>query len=375
MKIVFTGGGTGGHFYPIIAVAQSVQKIVDHEKIVGLEMYYYSDSPYDKQALFETGLAFEYIPAGKRRIYASAQNFFDLFKTGFGFLSAFGSLFFLYPDVVFSKGGYASFPVVLAARFLGIPIVIHESDTVPGRANVWAGKFAKKIAISYDESSKFFPANKVALTGQPIREELLSNKVDGAFEYLKLDPTIPTILILGGSLGADAINNVIVDALPELIKKYQIVHQTGINNFEDVKLRTDFLLHNNELARHYKVFPFLNPLAMKMAAEAAALVVTRAGSTLFEIASWGIPGIVVPIDSSNGDHQKKNAYNYARHGCGRVIEEGNFSPAVLEFQIKRFFDEDVERRNMIAASKVFGKQDAAEKIARLIVDMSLAHES
>ena len=374
MKIVFTGGGTGGHFYPIIAVAESVQKIVDQEKILNLEMYYYSDAPYDKQALFENNIAFDYIPAGKRRLYSSAQNFFDLFKTGAGFLSAVWSLFFLYPDVVFSKGGYASFPVVLAARILGIPVVIHDSDSVPGRVNIWAGKFAKKVAISYDEAAAFFPKDKVALTGQPIREEVLNRKTEGAFEYLKLDPTIPTILVLGGSLGAEAINNLIIDALPELLKKYQVIHQTGVNNFNDVKIRTDFILENNELSRRYRPFAFLNPLAMKMSAGAAALVITRAGSALFEIAAWGVPAIVIPIESSNGDHQKKNAYNYARHGAGKVIEEGNLSPAILESEINRIFDEDIKRRNMIASAKAFASLDAADKIGRLLVEMALSHE-
>ena len=130
MKIVFTGGGTGGHFYPIIAVAESVHKAADKEKIIGLELYYYSDAPYDKEALFENGIRYVHVMAGKRRVYRSAQNFFDLFKTGIGTLQAIGSLFFLYPDVVFGKGGYGSFPALLAARILAIPVVIHESDDV-----------------------------------------------------------------------------------------------------------------------------------------------------------------------------------------------------------------------------------------------------
>src|SRR5437016_193833 len=135
MKIVFTGGGTGGHFYPIIAIAESLHKIVDREKILDLELYYYSDAPYDKELLFENGITFREIPAGKRRVYSSAKNFFDLFRTGIGTLTALGSLFFLYPDIVFAKGGYASFPVLLAARILGIPVIVHESDSVPGRVN------------------------------------------------------------------------------------------------------------------------------------------------------------------------------------------------------------------------------------------------
>ncbi len=374
MKIVFTGGGTGGHFYPIIAVAESVHRIVDHEKILDLSLYYYSDSPYDKQALFENGIQFRSIPAGKRRMYRSIQNFFDLFKTGMGFLTALGSLYFLYPDVVFGKGGYASFPVLLACRVLGIPVVIHESDCAPGRVNLWAGKFAKRIAVSYDEAGTYFPKDRVALTGQPVRTEIMEKKTDGAYAYLKLDPTVPTILVLGGSLGAEAINNIIIDSLPQLISKYQIIHQTGVTNFKNVETQANFLLKGNEFADRYRPYPFLNVLAQKMAAGVSGLVVTRAGSALFEIASWGLPAIVIPIDESHGDHQRKNAFNYARHGCARVIEEGNLSPTILVAEVNRIFSNDIERKNMALSAKAFATPDAADKIARVLVEMALAHE-
>ena len=374
MKIVFTGGGSGGHFYPIIAVAEAVHTIVDKEKILDLELYYYSDAPYNKEDLFENGIRYVSIPAGKRRLYASVQNFIDLFKTGFGFLQALGSLFFLYPDVVFGKGGYASFPVLLAARVLGIPVVIHESDSVPGRVNKWAGRFAQKIAVSYDEASEYFPKDRVALTGQPIRQDLLERKPEGATSYLKLDPTVPTILILGGSLGAEAINNVVIDSLPQLLKNYQVVHQTGIKNFAEVESRAKFMINNPELYEsRYRPFAFLDPLAMKMSAGASDLVISRAGSTIFEIASWGLASILIPITISQDDHQKKNAFNYARHGATTVIEEGNLSPAILVGEVNRFFEDDIRRRNMAACAKAFATPLAAQKIARLLVDISLEH--
>lgn len=375
MKIVFTGGGTGGHFYPIIAVAESVHKIVDAEKILDLELYYYSDSPYDKEALFENGIQYRSITAGKRRLYRSFKNFIDLFKIGIGVLQAFGSLFFLYPDVVFGKGGYASFPVLMAARLLGIPVVIHDSDTIPGRVNKWAGRFAKEIAVSYDEAAHYFPSKKVTLTGQPIRKDILEKKVEGAFEYLKLDPTTPTILILGGSLGAEAINDVIVDALPELLKKYQVIHQTGIKNFDAVKIRSDFMLSNtDELKARYRPYPFLNPLAMKMSAGAASLVISRAGSQIFEIAAWNIPAIIVPIPEVVSHDQKSNAFNYARHGCAEVIEQQNFTKTILLSEIQRFFEDDIRRRNMIASTKAFATPGAADAIAKILVTIALTHE-
>ena len=374
MKIVFTGGGTGGHFYPIIAVAEAVRSISDKEKILDTKLYYYSDSPYDKESLFENGIEYRYIPAGKLRLYKSSANFFDFFKTGTGVLRAVVSLFFLYPDVVFCKGGYGSFPVVLAARLLRIPVVVHESDTVPGRVNKWAGAFAQDIAVSYDETVNYFPKDTVVLTGQPTREIIQQKKAEGAFEYLKLDSSIPTILVLGGSLGAEAINNIIIDSLLKLLEHYQVIHQTGIHNFAEVKARTTFLLKDSKMQDRYVVFPFLNPLAMKMSAGAASLVISRAGSTIFEIAEWGIPSIIIPITESYDDHQKKNAFNYASHGAAEVIEEGNLSPAILISEVNRCLSDKERNAKMSAAAKAFATPDAAEKIAQLLVSIALKHE-
>lgn len=374
MKIVFTGGGTGGHFYPIIAVAEAIHRVVDREKILDLQLYYYSDSPYDKEALFEQGIVYREIPAGKRRLYSSFSNFLDLFKTGYGVLVAIVSLFFLYPDVVFSKGGYASFPVTFAARLLGIPVVVHESDSVPGRANLWAGKFAKRIAVSYDEAAASFPKDRVAVTGQPIREIIREKKPEGAFEYLKLDSTVPVILILGGSLGAETINDAIIEALPELVAKYQIVHQTGTANFKAVKARAEFTLASNPHKDHYIPFAFLNPLAVKMSAGAASLVISRAGSTIFEIAGWGLPSIIIPIPETISRDQKSNAFSYARHGAATVIEQENLSKAVLLEEIERFFTDMPRREHMIQAAKAFASPDAAEKIAQEVVTLAASHE-
>ncbi len=157
MKILLTGGGTGGHFYPLIAVAEEINKIIDDEKIANVQLYYFSDAPYDREALFENRIHFTEIPAGKMRIYFSIKNFTDLFKTAYGALLGFWNVFKLFPDVVFAKGAYASFPTLFAAHILRIPVIIHESDSAPGRVTAWAGKFAKFVALSYSESVEFFP--------------------------------------------------------------------------------------------------------------------------------------------------------------------------------------------------------------------------
>jgi UDP-N-acetylglucosamine--N-acetylmuramyl-(pentapeptide) pyrophosphoryl-undecaprenol N-acetylglucosamine transferase len=374
MKIIFTGGGTGGHFYPIIAVAEEVNKITDKEKILESNLYYMSDSPYDKHMLFETGLTYVPVSAGKLRQYFSIKNFFDLFKTFFGVIGGFFSMYSIFPDVVFAKGGYSSFPALVAARILRIPVVIHESDSAPGRVNRWAGKFATRVAVSFEEAGTYFPSGKTAWTGQPVRANLRQAAKEGAFEYLKLDPSVPVILILGGSQGAEIINNGVLDALPELLTKYQVIHQTGEKNFDDVMKRSNVVLYNHPNIDRYKPFPYLNDLAMKMSAGASALVVSRAGSTIFEIASWGAPSIIIPITKSNGDHQMKNAFAYARAGACVVLEESNLTGNIINAEADKIISNKKKREEMSAAALRFSKPDAAAKIARELVNIALSHE-
>lgn len=379
MKIVFTGGGTGGHFYPIIAVAEKVNQIADTENILNPKLFYISDSPYDQAVLFENGILYEEVYAGKMRINPSLKgrllNFTDKFKVLFGVINATYKMFTIYPDVVFGKGGYAAFPALCAARILGIPVVIHESDSVPGRVNKWAGKFADKIAVSFEEAGAMFPVGKVAWTGQPIRSAIETPALHSeALEYFKLESEVPVIFILGGSQGAELINNTVLDALPRLVKDYQVIHQTGVNNYKMVKGRADVILADDENKARYTSIPFLNPLAMKMAAGVATIVVSRAGSGLFEVASWGIPSILIPITNTNEDHQRKNAFAYARAGGCSVIEEMNMTANILSSEIDRIVEDKEEYDEMVASAKAFGKKDAAMKIARELINIALSHE-
>lgn len=375
MKIVFTGGGTGGHFYPIIAVAQKVNKIIDEEKIIKSKLYYISNSPYDKEALFENGLIYEEVNAGKLRTYFSFKNFSDFFKVIIGVFRAILKLYSIYPDVVFGKGGYGSFPTLMAARILRIPVVIHESDSAPGRVNKWAGHFAKRIAISFPEAIKYFPEEKVAWTGNPIREELEhKSERHEALEYFKFESGLPVIFILGGSQGAELINNTILDALPKLIEKYQVIHQTGVRNFKNVKGRAEVILSGNRNKSRYVSFSFLSPLEMKKASGAATIIISRAGSTIFEISAWGIPAILVPFQESNADHAIKNAFAYARTGACTVIEELNMTANILNSELDRIINNKTILDHMAQSAKEFYKPNGAEVIARELINISLSHE-
>lgn len=376
MKIVCTGGGSGGHFYPLLAVAEAIQKEVLEKKLIGVQLFYMAPVPYNDALLFDTHVTFVKVPGGKLRRYRDVRNVFDIFLTAWGVFISVLKLFSIYPDVVFSKGGGVSVPVVTAARLLRIPVFIHESDSVPGRANVYASKFASRIAVSFAEASASFKGKEKILvhTGHPIRAELLSPQKTGAIEFLKLEKNIPTIFLTGGSQGAVMLNDALLDSLATILNKYQVIHQTGKANFNEVVARTNFTLANHPHKNRYKPFDYLNTLGMRMAAGAADIIITRGGSSLFEIALWGVPAIVVPITDSNGDHQRKNAYAFARAGAGIVIEENNLNGHILFSEIDRILSNETLRKQMSDAGKSFARPDAAKTIAHELLQIALSHE-
>lgn len=376
MKILLTGGGTGGHFYPLIAVAESINKTVKEEKLLPVQLYFLSDSPHDADMLLENNIEYVKISAGKVRRYFSILNFFDFFKTFFGIIEALIKVFNIYPDVIFSKGAYSSFPVLFAARLLRIPVVIHESDSVPGRTTSWSAKFAKRIAVSYPESVKYFDEKKVAVTGNPVRKniQLLQSKANSK-EFLGMVEDIPTVLILGGSLGARIINDQVLSILPKLVEKYYVIHQTGKANIEEVTGTANVILTDSKLKARYRPFDYLDNLNMTMSAGAADIIVSRAGSAIFEIATWGVPSIIIPITDTNGDHQRQNAYNYARSGAAIVIEEINLSANILLSEITRVLDDKALAKKMSESAKAFIKGDASELIAKEILKIGLQHEN
>lgn len=378
MRIVFTGGGTGGHFYPIIAVAEAIHDQVRERKLLDPELYFYAPAPFDERSLYENGITFVKTPAGKIRRYFSILNFLDTFKTAAGVLKTTWMLYQLYPDVVFSKGGYGSVPTVTAAHLLGIPVIVHDSDAVPGRATMLAAPFAKKIALSYDEAYEYFSKKlkpKVALTGNPVRKELQNPAKEGSREFMDLEQNTPVVLILGGSLGAEKLNDVVLSALPELVEHYQIVHQTGQAHFDAVSNTARVALEKNERRYRYKAFAFLSTLAMKMAAGASDIVVSRAGSgSIAEIASWGKPSILIPIPEEVSRDQRQNAFAYARSGAASVIEQNNLTPHVLIAEIDHLFGNPKIRMDMGAAATKFAKKDAATVLGAAILDTALEHE-
>lgn len=376
MKILFTGGDSGGHFYPIIAVAEAINDAVRERKLLEPQLYYAAPEPYDLEMLTANAITFVPTSAGKMRRYFSLLNIIDFFKTGWGITRSVFRIFFLYPDVVFGTGGGASFPTLFAARLFRIPVIIYATDIEPSRVNRWAGKFAEKIAVSFEEAAQYFPKDKVAYTGNPIRKAALLPLREGAYEFLKLKRELPTILVIGGSQGAQALNDVVLDALPQLVAKYQVVHQTGTANIAEVEGRARVALVNSAYPERYKPFGYLGDLALRMAAGAAALVVSRAGAGgIFEIAAWGLPAILVPLEGAAQDHQTRNAFAYARSGAAVVVEQNNLTPGLLAAEVDRILSKPELVRAMSEAARGFGRPDAAKTIANALIDISLSHEA
>lgn len=379
MTIVFTGGGTGGHFYPIIAIAEAITDMVREKRLLEPKLYYLAPSAFDEKALFENSIVPVKIPAGKMRRYFSVLNITDTFLTLIGIVTALFTLFRLYPDVVVSKGGYGSVPTVLAARILRIPVIIHESDAKPGRANLLAAKFAAKIAISFDSAAAYFPKqvqSKIARTGIPIRKALMRVEAEGARQYLDLEKDIPTILVLGGSQGSVRINETLLSCLPRLLTIANVIHQTGQANFKEVQTVSSVILGKDPHASRYHPFNYLSETSLQRVASVADLVISRGGAnSIAEIGLWKKPAILIPIPESISHDQRTNAYAFAKTGAAIVIDEENLNQHILTSEIERILHDPELRKKMGASAEGFTDPDAARILASQVLDIALSHES
>lgn len=377
MKIALTGGATGGHFYPLIAVVEGIEEICNEKRLIEPQYFFFGPEPFDPTLLPEHDI--EYIPTGGGRIRKDGK----IVASGyFGMLLAvirtFPKLFSVFPDVVFSTGSYSAFPTLCVARLLGIPVVIYDADAKPGKVSLWSSKFATWIAVAHPDASSGFPEKlrgKIARTGHPIRKEIENFAHEGGYEFLKLNEKLPTLFIMGGSQGAQAINEVVLDALPMLLENYNVVHQTGAANLDDVRGISSVSLHNSPLEDRYRIFGLLNALALKMTAGVTTLVVARAGSgTIFEVSSWGIPSILVPIPRDVSHDQTENAFSYARAGACVVIEQQNLTPHVLVAEVKRLIEDPELRKKMSEAAKAYSRPQAGRKIAEILLETAIQHE-
>lgn len=369
IHILLVGGGTGGHFYPLISIGEALR--ASSQNIV---LYYAGPDVYDADALAAQNIHFVQIPAGKQRRYASLLNFFDIFKTLYGACIAVLKLLSIYPDVIMSKGGYTSVPIILAAKFLRIPIVVHESDSLPGKANKLAARFAETVVVSYPETHELFDNSNVVHLGIPIRSALLAPQSEQPLQAFNIEANHPLILVLGGSQGAERVNELILDSLDELLPSFSIIHQTGKMNFEVCKSSADALILDDTLRSRYHPIAFLEGSELNDAYHLASIIISRAGSnSIFEIALHGKPSILIPIPETISHDQRTNAYTYARSGATTVMEEGSITPSLLRAEIDRIMQNDDIYKEMKDAATAFAKHNAADAIRDILLGIAQKH--
>ncbi|MDO8424387.1 MAG: UDP-N-acetylglucosamine--N-acetylmuramyl-(pentapeptide) pyrophosphoryl-undecaprenol N-acetylglucosamine transferase [bacterium] len=374
MKILFTGGGSGGHILPIIAVSREIRRILpESQGGKSLEFFYLGPKDeFQEILLSQEGIKVKKIFAGKIRRYLNWKSFLQnladiLFKMPLGVFQAFFYLFLLAPDLVFAKGGFGSFPTVVSAWVLRIPVFLHESDIAPGLANKFLSKLSLKVFSSFPKTEYFSP-KKTVLTGNPVRREILTGSKEEAKALLKITGTKPVVLVLGGSQGAQRINDKILEILNDLLKNFELILQCGEKNFKEVADESRAIL-NPDLENFFHLFPFLKEEELKQALAISDFIVSRAGSGgIFEIAAAGKPSILLPLPESAQNHQIKNAYAYASSGASIVFEEANFTPHFFLEKLKHLFSQPDEMKKMSQAARSFSKPEAAKIIAQYLLD-------
>ncbi len=372
-RILLLGGGSGGHVFPLIAVANALKE-KSRQTGTSLELMVLGEGKFMAKAAAENGIVFKSVMAGKLRRYVSPLTILDIFKMPVGFFQALWHVFRFMPDVVFAKGGYASLPGALAAKLYFIPLFVHESDSIPGLANRVLGKLAKTVFVSFNSSQKYFKAGKTVFTGNPVRKELISGNKAAALQNFGLNPDRKTILVLGGSQGAQKINRIILDSLVMMAKDFQILHQCGEGQYSAIKTEIEKLTKEGEgeyadsLKNNYKFYPFFSEKEMAMAYAASDVIISRAGAgSLFEIATLGKPTIIIPITNSSSDHQLENALEFSKFGAA-MVEEENLTPHILINQIQSLLQPD--KYNSVSEKlKTFATPDAADKIAAALLPL------
>ena len=367
-RIMLVGGGSGGHVFPLVAVAEAL-----HTADPNVELMVLGNGPFLAEAVATTGLPFKTIQAGKFRRYFSLWTLLAPFQAIIGFFQSLWILFSYMPDAIFTKGGYASVMPALVAKLYFIPVYTHESDSVPGLANKFISKLAVKVFTSFESTSKYFSANKAILVGNPVRPEILTGDKATALQQFNFRADRKTILVAGGSQGSKRVNDAILESLVQLIHDFQIIHQCGDNQYKNVKAVVDQYSKEGEqsygpmISANYRLYPFLNIKDMSMAYTAADIIISRGGaSNLFEISALGKPAIIIPLSlvSSRGD-QIDNANEFEKYGAV-VIEEANITPHIIINQIQELLQPN--RSTEISAKiKTFAKPEAAKNIASVLL--------
>lgn len=351
-RIILTGGGTAGHVTPNIALLPRLKEL-------GYDIHYIgSYDGIEKKLIEELHIPYYGISSGKLRRYFDVKNFTDPFKVLKGYGQAKKLMKTLKPDVVFSKGGFVSVPVVLAAKHRQIPVIIHESDMTPGLANKLALPSATKVCCNFPETISHLPEGKAVLTGSPIRQELLRGSKEAALKFCGFTPDKPVMLIIGGSLGSVAVNNAVRGILPELLKTFQIIHLCGKGkldaSLEGTKGYVQYEYIKDELADLFAL---------------ADICVSRAGANaICELLALRKPTLLIPLsaNASRGD-QILNADSFKRQGFSEVLKEEDLNPDLLLKTIQKLYQ---DRQTYIRAMENSKQSDGISAVIQLINEAS-----
>lgn len=351
-KIILTGGGTAGHVTPNIALLPGLKEMGYEVSYIG------SYDGIERKLIEEFNIPYYGISSGKLRRYFDLKNFSDPFKVLKGYAEAVKIIRSINPDVLFSKGGFVTVPVVLAAKKCKVPVILHESDMTPGLANKLCIPAATKICCNFPETLSHLPAGKAVLTGSPIRKELLLGDRQAAMEFCGFTDDKPVIMIIGGSLGAVAVNNAVRAILPELLNGYNIIHLCG-------KGKTDSGLTGME---GYVQFEYIKKELSNLFA-LSDIVISRAGAnSICELLALKKPNILIPLSkaASRGD-QILNARSFEKQGFSAVIEEEDLTSASLLETISKVY---ASRDSYIEKMGSGGQADPIGKILHLIKECS-----
>ncbi len=354
MKIVLTGGGTAGHVTPNIA-------LLPHLKEAGFEVSYIgSYDGIEKRLIGDFEIPYYGIATGKFRRYFDVKNFTDPFRVLKGFSEAKRYLKAIAPDVVFSKGGFVSVPVVRAAASLGIPCIIHESDMTPGLANKLCIPVARKVCCNFPETLNMLPADKAVLTGSPIREELAIGSKEAGLNLCNFHHMKPIIMVIGGSLGSTTVNEYVRKALPALLEKYQVVHICGKEKMDNLLLNT----------AGYKQFEYVKE-DLKDLFAMADIVISRAGANaICELLALQKPNLLIPLPAgaSRGD-QILNANSFLSQGFSMVLDEEELTEDTLVQAVEKLYE---NRQSYKKAMEESALTDSISKIMQLIKEAAQA---
>ncbi len=371
-RILLIGGGTGGHIVPLLAVGRELQKTAG-EKGVNLNLMVLTDDGTWQNEFESEGIRFKKIFAPKfRRVQGGKINYLSFLAVPVAFVQALWLLFIFMPDLVFSKGSFASLAPSIVSRLYFIPLFIHESDSIPGLVNRFLAGSAKKVFISFEAAARYFPNKNLILSGNPIRESLTQGKKSEAARFFNFNPNVKTILFLAGSQGARFINQLVIDGLVRLTDEFQIIHQTGIKNFDSVKSESDKIIsegvenYGKKIEANYRIFGLLNEEELKNAYAMCDIIISRAGSGIFEISAVGKPAIVIPYPYSSKNHQRENALEFAEFGAV-AMEEKNLGLGTLINQISYLLKPEIYSATS-EKIKQFAKPDAAKIIAEEILN-------